>query len=167
MRNNPRLRRGFGRISAGVFQQTLEGAALAAANSEQLRELSDALTRWTPQTKWILAKVTASTAITGQSNRWEYDWEQVELTADGVQTKTGGFTSTDLGKALNLCELTNDGGTAGDKNEGPGWNVYDAPAGFDLRAISGGPVVMLWATYDTSSTFRWFFQLANVLDGTC
>lgn len=167
MRNPPRLRRGYGRISAGVFQQTLDGAAFAGERQEQLSELADRLTRYERPTQWVLAKITGATAITGQTNRWEYDWEEVELTAAGVQTRSGGLTSTNTAKALNLCELSNDGGTAGDKHEGPGWNVYDAPAGFDLREIKGAPAVQMWSMRDSAGTLRWFFSLANVLDGAC
>jgi len=149
----------------------LNGLVTAAAqerqNRFQVHRIASTYSEAPDRLGWVLAKITSSTAITGASNRWEYDWEEVEPTASAFQTKTGGYTSTSKGKAWNLCESFNDGGTVGNKYEGPGWNVYDAPAGFDLRAISGEPVVQLWFVRGSGGVRRWVFSLANVLDGTC
>jgi hypothetical protein len=160
MRNPPRLRRGYGRITAGVFQQTLDGAAFAGERQEQLAELADRLTRYERPTQWVLAQITGSSTLS--SNRWEYNWEEIELTPTGVQTRSGGLTSTNSGKAINLCEMVNDGTSV----EGPGWNLSTAPTGFELKPISQA-CVQLWSVYDSEADLRWFFTLGNVLDGEC
>jgi hypothetical protein len=162
MRNAPRIRRGHGRVTAGVWQQTLDAAASYAGRSEQLHELADGLTRYTQPTLWVLAKITGSALISGQTNRWEYTWEEVELTASGVQTRSGGLTSSNTTKAINLCEMVNNGTGV----EGPGWSLTTAPTGFEIKPISEA-CVQLWSVRDTTAAFRWFFTLANVLDGEC
>ena len=162
MRNAPRIRRGHGRVTAGVYQQTLDAASKFLSRSEELQELADGLSRYVPPTPWVIAKITGSTLITGQTNRWEYTWEEVELTASGVQARSGGLTSTNTTKAINLCEMVNDG-TAG---EGPGWSLTTAPTGFEIKPVSEC-CVQLWSVRDTTAAFRWFFNLANVLDGEC
>jgi len=162
MRNPPRLRRGHGRVSAGVFQQTLDASISYASREEQLAEAADRLTRYVPPTPWVMASITGHTLISGRTNRWEYTWEEVELTADGVQTKSGGLTSTNTTKAINLCEMVNNGTGV----EGPGWDLDNAPTGFEIKPVAEA-CVQLWSVRDTTAAFRWFFSLANVLDGEC
>jgi len=162
VRSIPTLSRGLGRLPAKLFEQAVAGGVAAHEMGEQLQEVSDSLTRAGRRQAYTLAEITGSTAIVGVSNRWAYDWTEVELTATGVQARSGGFTSTTQGKAHNLCELVNnDSGL-----EGPGWNLATAPAGFDIKPIDEC-VVQLWATIDSTGEQRWFFQMANVLDGAC
>ena len=163
----PRFRRGIGRMYGATLNDVTEAARFLNDRAPEVAEVADRVTRYRPQLPYILARVDAATIIPGQLNRWSYDWTEVELTTTGAQNKADGFTSANEGAAFNLCELSNDGGSASDKLEGPGWNVYDAPTGFDLRPIAGGPVVQLWTSVDSNSDRRWFFSLANVLDGIC
>jgi len=161
------FRTGIGRLNPRMLNGMVKASAAVLANRQQIRNSASTYSEHARATSWILAKITTSSLITGASNRWDYAWEEVELTSTGTQTRSGGLTSTGQGYAWNLCEMNNDGGSASDKLEGPGWNVYDAPSGFDLRAIAGGPVVQLWLVRGPSGVKRWVFSLANVLDGTC
>lgn len=111
---------------------------------------------------FILAKITGHTAISGQVNRWRYDWEEVEVTDSGVVTIDGGLNSAQEGEALNLTELVNDG----TQIEGPGWWVDEAPGTFTLRAIEEA-VVRMEKVINSSGAPQWVFGLANVFDGTC
>lgn len=110
----------------------------------------------------ILAEITDATLMSGQNNRWLYDWREVEVTATGVQQVIGGLTSAQEGKAFNLTELVNDGREI----EGPGWWVDGAPGTFVLRPIEEAVVRMERVT-DSSGSPRWVFGLANVFDGNC
>ena len=162
MKAPPRLRRGIGRVTGSVMQQTLHAGAMVAGRADALREAADSVTRWRPDSAWILARITGATTISGQTNRWSYAWEQVELLTDGVQAVTGGLNDTAHGKALNLCELQNNGLGI----EGPGWDIDTAPTGFALQPIRNA-CVQLWHGYNAAGDTAWFFTLANVLDGEC
>lgn len=162
-----RFRTGIGRLTAPMLNGVVQAVAQAKQTGYQVHRVASTYTEAPERLGWVLAKITGNTAISGATNRWEYDWEEVEPTASAFQAKSGGYTSSTKGKAWNLCESFNDGGTAGNKFEGPGWNVYDAPAGFDLRAITGEPVVQLWLVRGSGGVRRYVFSLANVLDGAC
>lgn len=50
------------------------------------------------------------TEIAGSVNRWEYEWDEAQLLADGsVEIKTDGRNSDDFGLAYNRVENGNDG----------------------------------------------------------
>lgn len=160
MKRVPSLKRGVGRVSAAALNQTLQVGGFYVPRRNALSEISDRYSRHNKPYPYLLAKITGNTVL--GTNRWEYDWEQVRLNATGVDTVTGGYNSTKFGKAVNLCEMVNDGSGI----EGPGWNLATAPVGFTIKAIDQA-CVKLFPTTDTLSEFRWFFQLANVLDGEC
>lgn len=160
MKPVPSLRRGVGRVSAAALNQTMQVGRFYADRSNALSELGDRYIDNSRAYSYLMVKITGNTVLS--TNRWQYDWEMVGLTTNGVQTVTNGYNSTDFGKAVNLCEMVNDGAAI----EGPGWNLATAPNGFTIKPIDQA-VVMLWPTSDSVSEFRWFFQLANVLDGEC
>lgn len=162
MRSTPTLSRGMGAIHAKLLQQAVRHGVEVGEHLDQIREGSDLITRHVGRRAFTLAKITGHALLTGQTNRWEYDWTEVEITSNGIQDLSGGFTSAGQGKAFNLCELQNNGTAA----EGPGWDLATAPAGFSIKPITQA-VVMLWAQTDTTNAQRWFFLLGNVLDGTC
>tara|TARA_Y100000310_G_scaffold345359_1_gene464115 strand:- start:286 stop:786 length:501 start_codon:yes stop_codon:yes gene_type:complete len=119
---------------------------------------------------YFLAKITASTAIGGTSNRYNYTWSEVELdNASSFGVKTGGRSGT---TALNTCEMSN---TAADV--GPGVAV-DAPeyvaSEFEMMPIgtSGDDgtidvVVLMFHVRDEDGNIREVFSMANSHDGTC
>jgi len=140
--------------------------AAAAANTqsgETLRKAASTYDESARRTRFIYAKITGATLLSGATNRWEYAWEEIELTtAGGFQTRTGGLTSSAKGKALNLCEAFNNGLDV----EGPGWDLDNAPTGFEIKPI-GQSVVQLWLMRGPGGAKRYVFSLANVLDGEC
>lgn len=157
------FRTGFGRLTAPMLNGMV---AAAAANTQRGRVLRDAASTYdesASRTRFIYAQITGSTLISGATNRWEYNWSEIELTTSATfQTRTGGLTSTAKGKALNLCEAFNDGLTG----EGPGWDLDNAPTGFELKPISNA-AVQLWLMRGPGGAKRYVFSLANVLDGEC
>lgn len=111
--------------------------------------------------------------------RFRYGWEEVELTGDTFDTKTGGRSGEsddEITGALNLCEATNT-----DANVSPAVDLLGVnyPTGFEMRAIGNcfdgtqlKTVVMMFEIYDVvdpkeDSEKRWVFSLANAHDGTC
>ena len=139
-----RFRTGIGRLTAPMLNGVVQAAAQAKQTGYQVHRVASTYTEAPERLGWVLAKITGNTAIAGATNRWEYDWEEVEPTASAFQVKSGGYTSSTKGKAWNLCESFN-----------------------DLRAITGEPVVQLWLVRGSGGVRRYVFSLANVLDGAC
>ena len=112
----------------------------------------------------ILAKISTSTLIAGAANRWEYDWDEVEID-DGLFTlKTDGLNSDVDGLAYNLIEAKNDGTGV----QGNGVNLSNLPVGFEIQPIGSGAVVWLRGPFiygDDSA--NWMFEAVNSVDGTC
>lgn len=133
---------------------------------DETRRTSDGLRRseWRGRdeaVKYLLAKVTGNTAISGANYRWEYDWERAEITGSRV------FQSRPSepwykGKALNITE---GGNTATDIM--PGYLVANIPAGFTVKPIATGTFVLVFAQRDNDGTLRWCFACNNAIDGTC
>ncbi len=117
----------------------------------------------------FLAKITASAAIGGASNRYTYSFTEVVLdTSNGFTARTGGQTGT---TALNLCEMSNDANNVAPAVD---MNGADYPAGFTMRAIGScidsvqvEVVVMMYNLRDSNGNLRQVFALANAHDGTC
>ena len=124
-----------------------------------------------PGTKkpYFLAKITASAAIGGTANRYNYTWTEVVLdNASGFAVRTNGLSGT---TALNICEMSN---TATDVGPGVAVDAAAYPAGFDMTAIGkagdGGTiavVVMMYHVKDADGDLRAVFSLANAHDGSC
>ena len=113
---------------------------------------------------YFQAKITGNADLS--ANRWKYAWEEVRLTTDAWDTFTGARAgSTGLDYALNMCEASNDDVGI----EAPGTDVGgpDYPAGFDMMAIQGDPVVPMHAFRDSTGAVRYAFSLSNDHDGTC
>lgn len=126
-------------------------SALAA---EQWRNKDEAV-------KFILAKITGSTAISGATNRWTYTWERAEISSTGAFAVRAGepwYTGT----ALNVTEGGNDATTVM-----PGYLVANIPAGFQVKPIATGCYVMVFAQRNTSGGIQWVFWCENAIDGTC
>lgn len=157
------FRTGFGRLTAPMLNGMVAAAAANTQSGGTLRKAASTYDESARRTRFIYAKITGATLLSGATNRWEYAWEEIELTtAGGFQTRTGGLTSTAKGKALNLCEAFNNGTGL----EGPGWSLTTAPTGFEIKPI-GQSVVQLWLMRGPGGAKRYVFSLANVLDGEC
>lgn len=110
---------------------------------------------------FVLGKITGSTAIAGQVNRWLYTWSQASI----------GSTSSYLfsqvasepwyyGDALNVVEGINDA-----TNVGPGVLVANIPAGFTVKPVIG--YVLLYPGRRADGSPVWLFCVPNAIDGNC
>lgn len=156
------FRTGFGRLTAPMLTQATAAGDFVAKQGDPIAK---AAAEWSaaPAAKpWLFAKITSSTAISGTTNRWEYSWEEVSFSSTlGLVTRA--YTSTNAGKAYNLCEFVNNG----TGYEGPGWDLATSPTGFSIQPIREC-VVQLWPVeLDGTGSARWVFFAANVLDGVC
>jgi len=164
MSQSARFRRGFGRLSPAMLTQMVttservmrsETAINAAAADHQMAPLRG---------ETILAQIVGNSPKSGAANRWEYEWQEVELTDSGVQLMSDGLAwdDADQRKAWNLCELINTGSGI----EGPGWNLATAPGSFAIQPIDNCCVI-LHSYIDDQGEQRWVFEMGNVLDGEC
>jgi len=164
MSQSARFRRGFGRLSPAMLTQMVttservmraETAINAVAADHQMAPLRG---------ETILVQITGFSAISGEDNRWEYEWQEIELTDTGIQVMADGlkWDDADQRAAWNLCEMLNDGLDV----EGPGWDLATAPGDFNIQPIQQCCVFM-HSLIDDQGDQRWVFQLANVLDGQC
>lgn len=129
-------------------------------DSSNLSKVASTYSEAATRRHWIFAEITGATVLT--TNQWEYDWQQMERGASAWSVKSGGYTSSNQSKAINLCEGVNDGSAS----EGPGWSLTTAPTGFTIKPIDEC-VVQMWMSRKTDGSLFWFFSLANVLDGSC
>ena len=160
-----RFRNGTGRLNASVLNRVTAAGQRAANRADVTDRMTSSYSAAPERQRWFLAKITGHTAISGFTNRWEYDWEQVGLLSTGaVSPPTDAFISSTHGKAWNLCELVNDGADF----EGPGWDLrnIDPLSTFALRPIREC-VVMMWVHRDDDADARFIFFASNVVDGVC
>ena len=164
MSKYPKISKGLGKLTPALWGRLM--GMLSWYESKSNRELSNQTGFNRPQ---FLAKITASAAIGGASNRYTYSFTEVVLdTSNGFTARTGGQTGT---TALNLCEMSNDA-----NNVAPAVDMNGAayPSGFTMRAIGScidsvqvEVVVMMYNLRDSDGNLRQVFALANTHDGTC
>lgn len=155
------FRTGFGRLTAPTLTQATAAGAFVRRRASAVKDIAADRARWGAPVDYLFAKITAATAIAGASNRWEYSWQEVAI--DGsLALVDGELDHTLSSKALNLCEMLNNG----TGSEGPGWDLSTAPTGFTIQPISDC-VVQLWPMRRTDGELCWVFFAANVLDGEC
>lgn len=155
------FRSGFGRLTAPQLTAATAAGDFVREQQSALQRLGDRFSEAPPLNTWILAEITSYTAIGSTSYRWEYGFQQIWID-ENLNVANGFYTHTNTAKALNMCEMVNDGALY----EGPGWNMATAPTGFEIRPIQKC-VVQLWPFTLQNGAFRWVFFAANVLDGEC
>jgi hypothetical protein len=112
----------------------------------------------------VLAKITGSSAMAGENNRWSYDWTEVEIADGAFSTVAGGLNSASSGLAYNLIEA----GNTGSGIQGNGVDLANLPVGFSVKPIGAGAIVYLDGPHEYSdSSMNWFFHVANAVDGVC
>jgi len=166
MSEYPSISKGLGRLTPsmwGRFMELLKWFEQSPTRPEQPAEARGF------KRPYLLAKITASAAIGGTSNRYTYSWSEVVLDAtNGFAVRSDGATGT---TALNLCEMSNNG-----DNVAPAVDLEGAayPDGFSMRAIGDcidsvqvDVVVVIFQVRDTTGTLRQVFSLGNSHDGTC
>jgi hypothetical protein len=164
MSQSARFRRGFGRLSPAMLTQ-MATASERVMRSETAISAVTADHQMAPlRGETILAWITGNSDMDGENNRWEYEWQEIELTSTGIQVMEDGlkWDDADQRPAWNLCEMMNDGADI----EGPGWFLGWAPGDFNIRPIRDC-CVFLHSLIDDEGEQRWVFQMANVLDGEC
>ena len=164
MSEYPIISNGLGKLTPGLWTRLMR--MLQDYESNKTASQSNQ-----PGTKkpYFLAKITASTAIGGTSNRYNYTWTEVVLdNASGFAVRANGLSGT---TALNICEMSN---TATDVGPGVAVDADDYPDGFDMTAIGkagdGGSievVVMMYHVKDADGNLRAVFSMANAHDGSC
>ena len=87
---------------------------------------------------WLYVKITGATPISGQPNRWQYNWTEQTPGAAGLWVdKPSGCSSGSSGYGYNSMEANNS--SAG--IQGNGIDLASLPAGSALLPIRGNPVV--------------------------
>lgn len=110
---------------------------------------------------FLLAKITASTAISGAVNRWEYTWVRAEVLNDSAKTfQQVAGEAWYTGTAYNTMEGVNNATTVG-----PGVLTANIPAGFSVKPVVG--YVLIFPHRLADGTERWLFCVPNAIDGTC
>lgn len=153
---------GAAAIAAGGLPVALRGAELRAPHEQAGGgpRIDDAINSG----RTWLARITGATAISGASNRWEYDWQEVGLRNDRTAADSGRtHASTGYGKAINLAELRN-------ASLGVQGNQVDLAqltgTSLTIRPITG-LVVEMSGPYGTSGAPYCVFNAANGLAGAC
>lgn len=133
-----------------------EGArASVAAAREPIDRVSD---RRVP---FLLVKLTDSTAIAGEVNRWEYSWVRAEVVNNAAKAfQQVASEAWYTGTAYNAIEGANSSTFVG-----PGVTKANIPAGFSVKPVSG--YVLIFPHRLTDGTERWLFCVPNAIDGTC
>lgn len=163
MSNYPTISKGMGKLTPHMW-----GRLMAVLKWYETKPVDETSNQQFKRTQF-LAKITASAAIGGTSNRYTYSFAEVVLdTSNGFAARTGGQTGT---TAMNLCEMSNDANNVAPAVDLDG-TAY--PAGFDMRAIGScidsvqvDVVVMMYNLRDADGNLRQVFLLANSHDGTC
>ncbi len=119
-----------------------------------------------PSARFLLAKITSSTAIDSTTNRWSYGWEEhwwdPSASPDTSSLKTGGLDSTKAGVAYNVNEIGNTSTAAC-----PGVTLANLPGTFAVKAISTSTRVILFRFTADDGTAVWMFDKVNAIDGEC
>jgi len=111
---------------------------------------------------WI--EITGATEISEGTNRWGYDWNEVEPSGVGTfQDRPSGRDSTGDGLAYNTAEINN--GPTG--VQGNGVDVDTLPAGFSVQPVTVGWIGRAIGPYDDEGTAYWLFTSENGVDGEC
>lgn len=143
-------------VSRSNRQQMRDGSrAAVAVASERIDRLRD---RAVP---YLLAKITGSTAISGETNRWEYTWTRAEVVNNASRTfQQVSSEPWYSGTAFNTMEGGNTTTTVT-----PGVTVSNIPTGWSVKPVSG--YVILFPHRCTDGTERWLFCVPNAIDGSC
>ena len=165
MPSYPSISKGLGKLTPALWTRLMGMLEWFEINKTRI-EKSNQPGFYRP---YLLAKITASAAIGGTSNRYTYSWTEVVLDpTTGFGNRTDGLSGT---TALNLCEMSN---TA--TNVAPGVDLQgDAyPLGFNMMAIGDcidevqvDTVVVMFMVRDSDGTLRQVFCLGNAHDGGC
>ena len=161
MRSYPTIRQGLGKLTPELWQRLMK--MLQSYESTYPRDERQPQVRQ-PGTVMFLARITASQVIT--TNRWKYEWEEVEMVDSSFDALSGGRSGTfSDGFALNTLESDNTADVVA-----PGVDVSAAgsyPSGFSPQSICEQvtPVVIMFKISGGDTDY--VFSVANAHDGDC
>lgn len=166
MAQYPKISKGLGKLTPTLWARLMAMLKTfeESTGDQKARPSQPGLSR-----PYFLAKITASSAIGGTDNRYEYTWAEVVLNpTTGFAVRSNGRTGTD---ALNLCEMSN---TADNVAPGVDMNGSAYPDDFTMRAIGScidsvqiDTLVVMFGVRDSDGVLRSVFSQANAHDGTC
>ena len=166
MAGYPKISTGLGRLTPSLWGRLM--AMLKAYEDEKAKTTTlDYSSQTGLKRPYFLAKITASAAIGGESNRYTYTFAEVVLDDTAAfAVRANGRTGTN---ALNLCEMSN---TATHVGAGVDLQGGAYPAGFSMMPIGKcgdgdtvDLVVVMFAVRDAEGTLRSVFSLGNTHDG--
>ena len=173
--NYPKITTGLGKLTPKLFERLMvllkafESGKIGNNNESSSGVVATPTTIEGMKRPFFLAKITGSTLITDEFNRYDYEWTEVVLDdaysfADRSNARTGTT-------ALNLCEMSN---TETHVGAGVDLGGADYPAGFTMMPVGKcgdddlvNVVVVMFNIRDSVGNLRQVFCLGNTHDGVC
>ena len=165
--NYPDITTGLGKLTPAMWRRGMN--ALEFIESSELLETMDQMRkrRGGNSKPYILAKITGSSLISGESWRWKYAWSEYTLSGDTFAAKSGGLSGTYARSAttyaLNTAEAFNSASFA---SPGVDLTGADYPPGFEPQPITDA-IVLMFLIRDSTNKLRYLFNMTNAHDGTC
>lgn len=168
MREYPKIQQGLGKFTPDLFDRLMEmlEAFESSNGAGKKREGLDS-TRSNTGNRIFVARISGSSAITGENNRFAYTF--VEETADDFSSGSADYNFSSGGRlvtgtAYNIMEVNN---TSALMNPGVDLSAGDFPSGMSVQAISTGSLVFMRQYRDNQGAGLFLFQAENAIDGSC
>lgn len=169
--DQPRIWQGSGRLSAVAFNRQQAASKYVGQRTSAIERTVSHPAVQTPGRAYpyFLARITGSTAISGKVNRWTYDFEELRYNPstkewDTVEPVAPATSPVGVsGTAISAIEGGNDGAVVM-----PGVQVSNIPAGFSVKPLETGCVVLILTLRATDGTSVYVISpLPNAIDGSC
>tara|TARA_Y100000114_G_scaffold46858_1_gene42684 strand:+ start:4309 stop:4818 length:510 start_codon:yes stop_codon:yes gene_type:complete len=168
MREYPKITQGLGKFSPDLFERLMEMLeAFESGNGGGKKKPSLDGTRPSVGARVFVAKIDSSTAISGESNRFEYNFtEQIaqDFTSSSKNYNFADLTGGISDKAYNIMETNN---TANTMKPGVDLSAADFPSGMSVQAIADDSLVFMRSYRDDQGKTLYLFQAENAIDGSC
>lgn len=168
MREYPKITQGLGKFTPDLFQRLMDMLeSFENANGGGKKNPSLDGTRDSPAGRTFVARISGSSAISGENNRFAYTF--IEETADDFSSGSADYNFSSGGRlctgtAYNIMEVNN---TAALMNPGVDLSASDFPSGMSVQAISTGSLVFMRQYRDNQGAGLFLFQAENAIDGSC
>lgn len=169
--DQPRIWQGSGRLSPVAFNRQQAASSFVGPRTSAIQRTVSHPAMQTPGRAYpyFLARITGSTAISGKVNRWTYEFEELRYNPSTQEWDTvepvGAATSPVgvSGTAISAIEGGNDGAVVM-----PGVQVANIPAGFEVKPLETGCVVLVLTCRTTEGSSVYVISpLPNAIDGNC
>ena len=168
MREYPKITQGLGKFTPDLFERLMEMLeAFESSNGGGKKNPSLDATRPSVGARVFVAKIDSSTALSGESNRWEYDFTEQIAQDFSSGSKNYNFTDKTGGvsdKAFNIMETNN---TASSMKPGVDLSAADFPSGMSVQPIADDSLVFVRSYRDDQGKTLYLFQADNAIDGSC